>query len=179
MEKEAVALKGILDELWRDKAPWVDPLIPQIIEAWKTVIPESLRAGLYLEGYREGTLYLLVSNPIAGQQFQFFKESCGERINALLNRPLVKRFRIRAGTPPPAVKAGEPAQAFCPPAPRKLTSKEIKRFGRICSEIRNPEVRRRAQSALEKSCSSQGENFFEAPDCKPRSARKRLKGEGS
>jgi hypothetical protein len=179
MEKEAMALKGILDELWRDKAPWVDPLIPQIIEAWKKVIPQSLRSGLYLEGYREGTVYLLVSNPVAGQQFQFFKESCGERINVLLNQPLVKRFRIRAGTPPPDVEAEEAAQVFCPPAPRKLTPKEIKRIGRICSEIRNPEVRRRVQSALLKSCSSQGENFFEAPDCKPRSARKRLKGAGS
>lgn len=98
-KKEAVLLKNIVQQLWRGEDSVLDPLVPAVIEAWGLVVPASLRSGIYLEGFREGTLYLLVSNPVVGQQFQFLKDSIREKINEQLGKPVVKVIRIKPGGP--------------------------------------------------------------------------------
>jgi len=98
-KKEIVPLKHIVRELWGGENPVIDPLVPAVIEAWGAVVPSSLRSGIYLEGFREGTLYLLVSNPVAGQQFQFLKESIREKINQKLGKPVIKKVRMKPGAP--------------------------------------------------------------------------------
>jgi hypothetical protein len=98
-KKEVVPLKSIVEELWMGENPVIDPLVPAVIEAWGMVVPTSLRSGIYLEGFREGTLYLLVSNPVVGQQFQFLKESIREKINEKLGKPAVKMVRVKPGAP--------------------------------------------------------------------------------
>jgi hypothetical protein len=98
-KKEIVPLKSIVQELWVGDNPMIDPLVPAVIEAWGAVVPPSLRTGIYLEGFREGTLYLLVSNPAAGQQFQFLKESIKEKINAKMGKPVIKTIRMKPGGP--------------------------------------------------------------------------------
>ena len=89
MKKEAVPLKTIVRELWSGGNSVIDPLIPAVIEAWSRVVPDSIRQGICLEGIREGTLHLLVSNPVVGQQFQFLREALREKINVILAGCLV------------------------------------------------------------------------------------------
>jgi hypothetical protein len=98
-KKEVVPLKSIVQGLWMGENSVIDPLVPAVIEAWGMVVPASLRSGIYLEGFREGTLYLLVSNPVVGQQFQFLKESIREKINERLEKPVVKVIRVKPGAP--------------------------------------------------------------------------------
>jgi hypothetical protein len=98
-KKEIVPLKNIVQELWGGENSVIDPLVPAVIEAWSAVVPASLRSGIYLEGYREGTLYLSVSNSVVGQQFQFLKESIRDKINAKLGTPSVKTIRVKPGSP--------------------------------------------------------------------------------
>jgi hypothetical protein len=99
-EKEVVPFKEIVQELWTGGNPLIDPLVPAVIKAWSQVVPESLRPAICLEGIRDGTLHLLVSNPVAGQQLQFLKESIREKINKLLGGPIVKGIRIKTGAFP-------------------------------------------------------------------------------
>jgi hypothetical protein len=99
VKKEVVPLKNVVQELWMGENSVIDPLVPAVIEAWGLVVPASLRSGIYLEGFREGTLYLLVSNPVVGQQFQFLKESIREKINEKLGKPVVKAIRVKPGAP--------------------------------------------------------------------------------
>jgi hypothetical protein len=96
-KKEIVPLKNIVQELWRGENSILDPLVPAVIEAWSEVVPQSLRSGIYLEGFREGTIYLIVSNPVVGQQFQFLKESVREKMNEKLGQAVVKVFRVKPG----------------------------------------------------------------------------------
>ena len=99
-EKEVVPFKHIVQELWTGGNSLIDPLVPAVIEAWGLVVPESLRPAICLEGIREGTLLLLVSNPVVGQQLQFLKESIREKLNEILGGPIVKGIRIKPGAFP-------------------------------------------------------------------------------
>jgi hypothetical protein len=99
-KKEAVSIKTIVRELWSGEHSVIDPLIPAVIEAWGRVVPDSIRQGICLEGIREGTLHLLVSNPVVGQQFQFLRETIREKINVILGAPVVKEIRVKPGTFP-------------------------------------------------------------------------------
>ena len=109
MDEKIIPLKNIVDTLWSGGNPLIDPQVPAVIEAWKRVVPESLRPGITLEGIREGTLHLSVSNPVVGQQFQFLKDSIRGKINDILGEPVVKRIRVKAGPPlaitPPSKRA--------------------------------------------------------------------------
>lgn len=99
-EKEVFPFKDIVQDLWTGGNPLIDPLVPAVIKAWSQVVPESLRPAVCLEGIREGTLHLLVSNPVVGQHLQFLKESIQKKINELLGGPVVKGIRVRTGTFP-------------------------------------------------------------------------------
>lgn len=98
-KKEVVPFKSVVEELWMGNNPVIDPLVPAVIEAWSQVVPASLRSGIYLEGVRKDTLYLLVSNPAVGQQFQFLKESLREKMNEILGKPVIKEIRVKPGSP--------------------------------------------------------------------------------
>jgi hypothetical protein len=98
MQNDAKPLKNVVSELWTGGEAIIDPTITSIIEAWSKIVPNSLRSGMCLEGFREGTLHILVSNPVVGQQLQFQKEILREKLNALLRKPLIKGFRIKTGT---------------------------------------------------------------------------------
>jgi hypothetical protein len=99
-EKKIVPFKDIVQDLWTGGDSLIDPLVPAVIKAWSRVVPESLRPAICLEGIREGTLHLLVSNPVVGQQLQFLKESIREKINEILGGPVVKGIRVKAGSFP-------------------------------------------------------------------------------
>jgi hypothetical protein len=94
-------LKNILTELSSGTDPLIDPSVLAVIEAWRKVVPPSLRPALCLEGLREGVLHLLVSHPAAAQQLQFQKEVLVEKMNRLLNKPLVRGIRVKVGSFPP------------------------------------------------------------------------------
>jgi Dna[CI] antecedent, DciA len=68
--RETLPINKILQQFWEDKNPLVHPLIPRVLMAWQEVVPDTLRSGLYLERFQEGILHILISNPVAGQQFQ-------------------------------------------------------------------------------------------------------------
>ena len=99
-EKEIFSFKDIVQDLWTGGNPLIDPLVPALIKVWSRVVPDSLRPSVCLEGIREGTLFLLVSNPVVGQHLQFLKESIQEKINQLLEGPVVKGIRVRTGVFP-------------------------------------------------------------------------------
>ena len=99
-EKEVFPFKDIVQDLWTGGNPLIDPLVPALIKVWSQVVPESLRPAVCLEGIREGTLHLLVSNPVVGQHLQFLKESIQKKINELLGGPVVKGIRVKTGTFP-------------------------------------------------------------------------------
>jgi hypothetical protein len=120
-EKKVLPFKDIVQDLWTGANPLIDPSVPAVIKAWSQVVPESLRPAICMEGIREGTLHLLVSNPVAGQQMQFLKESIREKMNRLLGGPVVKGIRIKTGAFPdiPSAKSEEPGN-YKPRRPGKL-----------------------------------------------------------
>ncbi len=168
MDKEVLPFKTVMRELLTGKDSLVDPLIPAVIEAWIRVVPESLRSGVTLEGIREGTLCLLVSNPVAGQQFQFLKDSIREKINEILGKPVVKGIRIRPGSPPVMIPCRKEKSDRVQANPRFLSEKEKTEIRHLCAEIKNPEVRRRVRAAMEKSRCFESDPSSGPVDCKLR-----------
>ncbi len=168
MDREVLPFKTIMGELLAGKDSFVDPLVPAVIEAWLRAVPESLRPGITLEGIREGTLCLLVSNPVAGQQFQFLKDSIREKINEILGKPVVKGIRLKPGSPPAMIPFGKEKAVQIRTTPRSLSEKEKTEIQHLCAEIKNPEVRRRVRAAMEKSRSFESDSSFGTVDCKPR-----------
>ncbi len=116
-DKEVFSFKDIVQELWTGGDTLIDPLVPALIKAWVQVIPDSLRPAVCLEGIREGTLHLLVSNPVVGQHLQFVKETIQEKINDLLGGPVVKGIRVRTGTLPEMPSAESEASRGYKPRP--------------------------------------------------------------
>ncbi len=165
MEREVLPFKKVMQELLAGQDLLVDPLVPAVIEAWGRVIPESLRQGISLEGIREGTLCLSVSNPAAGQQFQFLKDFVRDKINEILGKPAVRGFRMRPGSPPVICQKekAEPAKALT----RPLSEKEKKEIRRLCAQIKNPDVRRQVRTAMQRSWSFEPESSSESVRCKP------------
>ena len=100
-DKKIQSLGTILQDLLNPGGLSLDPIVPRVIELWAEMIPDSLRPYTCLEGLREGTLQVLVSNPAAAQQFQFLKESLRLEINRRLNQTVVKEIRIKTGHLPP------------------------------------------------------------------------------
>ncbi len=168
MDKDVRTFKTIIGELLAGKDSLVDPLIPAVIEAWVRVVPESLRPGITLEGIREGTLCLLVSNPVAGQQFQFLKDSIREKINEVLGKPVVKGIRIKPGSPPKTATGQTGKTGPVRSNPRSLSEKEKTQIRDLCADIKNPEVRRRVRAAMEKSRCFESAPSSGPVDCKPR-----------
>jgi hypothetical protein len=168
MDREVLPFKTIMRELLAGKDSFVDPLIPAVIEAWLRAVPESLRPGITLEGIREGTLCLLVSNPVAGQQFQFLKDSIREKINEILGEPVVKGIRLKPGSPPVMIPSRGKKADHVQANPRSLSEKEKTEIRHLCAEIKNPEVRRRVRAAMEKSRSFESAPTSGPADCKPR-----------
>jgi hypothetical protein len=119
MKKEAVPLKTIVQELWSGGNSVIDPLIPAVIEAWTRVVPDSIRQGICLEGIREGTLHLLVSNPVVGQQFQFLRETIREKMNVILGAPVVKEIRVKPGSFPEMRPTAPEPGGYKSPSPGK------------------------------------------------------------
>jgi hypothetical protein len=171
--RETLPIGKILQRFWEDKNPLVDPLIPRILQAWQEAVPQSLRSGLYLERFQGGILHVLISNPVAGQQFQFIKETTCQTINAHLGIPLVKGVRLKAGAPPPEKETAPKARSLPEPSARELSPKEKKWISRLCLAIKDPEVRRQVQAAFEKSLRCQSKEAPASQGCKPRSARRR------
>ncbi|MBI5604899.1 MAG: DUF721 domain-containing protein [Deltaproteobacteria bacterium] len=151
MNKEILPFKAVVQELLTGKDALVDPLIPAVIDAWIQAVPESLRSGIYMEGIREGTLYLSVSNPVVGQQFQFLKDSIRGKINETLGKPVVKTIRLKPGSVEVMSPGRKEKTDSTPPRPRSLSKKEKLRIQHICAEIKDPEVRERVRAAMEKS----------------------------
>jgi hypothetical protein len=124
-EKKVVSVKQVLENLWTGENPVIDPLIPAIIEAWSRVVPDSLRPVTSLEGIRDGILHILVSNPVAGQQLQFVKDSLGHKMNETLGRTVVKGFRIKSGAfPAKTSKSSATSQIHKPRVPGKSSRVE-------------------------------------------------------
>jgi hypothetical protein len=170
--RETLPINKILEQFWEDKNPLVHPLIPRVLKAWQEVVPDSLRSGLYLERFQEGILHLLISNPVAGQHFQFVKESICQKINARLGIPLVRGVRMKAGTPPPLAEPTLKVQRLPETKPRNLSRKEKKWISQLCLEIKDPEVRRQVQATFEKSCRFQEPIPSASQDYKLRPGRK-------
>jgi hypothetical protein len=119
MKKEAVPLKTIVQELWSGGNSVINPLIPAVIEAWTRVVPDSIRQGICLEGIHEGTLHLLVSNPVVGQQFQFLRETIREKMNVILGAPVVKAIRVKPGSFPAMRPTAPESGGYKSPPPGK------------------------------------------------------------
>jgi hypothetical protein len=151
MKKEIFSFKNIVQDLWTGKSPLINPLVPAVIKAWEQTVPGSLRSKIQLEGFKDGALYLIVSNPVAGQQFQFMKDSVQEKINGILGGPVIKQIRVKAGAfeeKIPHQKENTPRSEI---APQPLSRKEKNHIQKLCNEIKNPQVRQQVQAALEKS----------------------------
>jgi hypothetical protein len=168
MNREILPFKTIMLELLAGKDSFVDPLIPAVIEAWLRAVPESLRPGITLEGIREGTLCLLVSNPVAGQQFQFLKDSIREKINEILGEPVVKGIRLKPGSPPIVIPCRKEEADQVRINPRSLSEEEKTEIRHLCAKIKDPEVRRRVRAAMEKSRCFESDPSSGPADCKPR-----------
>jgi len=177
-DKKMQSLGTILQGLINNGGLPIDPVVPQVIELWSEIIPEALRPYIYLEGFKDGTLQVVVSNPSAAQQFQFLKESLRQEINRRLNQTIVKEVRLKTGQlPPPDLGRNETGKN--PPGnPRSLSRKEKKSIQQVSQDIKNPELRERVQALMEKSLR------FSAPAdpgpraSKPRASRKPPKQAG-
>ena len=145
------SLGTILQGLINDGGLPIDPVVPQVIELWSEVIPEALRPYLCLEGLKDGTLQVVVSNPAAAQQFQFLKESLRQEINHGLNQTLVKAVRLKTGQLPPQNLGRNEMKTKPLGSPRILSRKEKKSIQQVSQDVKNPELRDRVQALMEKS----------------------------
>ena len=150
-DKKMQSLGTILQGLINDGGLPFDPVVPQVIELWSEMIPEALRPYLCLEGLKEGTLQVVVSNPAAAQQFQFLKESLRQEINRRLNQTLVKEVRLKTGQLPPRDPGGIETKKNPAGNPRPLSRKEKKNIQQVSQDVKNPELRERVQALMEKS----------------------------
>jgi hypothetical protein len=177
-DKKMQSLGTILQGLINNGGLPIDPVVPQVIELWSEMIPEALRPYICLEGLKDGTLQVVVSNPAAAQQFQFLKESLRREINRRLNQTLVKEVRLKTGQLPPPDPGRNVAEKNLPENPRPLSRKEKKSIQQVSLEVKNPELRKRVQALMEKSLR------FSAPEdpgpraSKPRASRKPPKQAG-
>ena len=177
-DKKMQSLGTILQGLINDGGLPIDPVVPQVIELWSEMIPEALRPYVCLEGLKDGTLQVVVSNPAAAQQFQFLKESLRQEINRRLNQTLVKEVRLKTGQLPPRDLGRNETEKNPPGNPRPLSRKEKKNIQQVSQDIKNPELRERVQALMEKSLR------FSAPAdpgpraSKPRGSRKPPKQAG-
>jgi hypothetical protein len=171
-DKKMQPLGTILQGLISNGGLPIDPVVPQVIELWSEMIPEALRPYICLEGLKDGTLQVVVSNPAAAQQFQFLKESLRQEINRRLNQTLVKEVRLKTGQLPPRDPGRNVAEPPPHENPRPLSRKEKKSIQQMALEVKNPELRERVQALMEKSLR------FSAPGdpgpraSKPRASRK-------
>jgi len=150
-DKKMQSLGTILQALLNPGGLSIDPIVPQVIELWSEIIPDSLRPYTCLEGLKDGTLRVLVSNPSAAQQFQFLKESLRQEINRRLNQTVVKEVRLKTGHLPPRDPGRNEPEKKHPVTPRPLSRKEQKSIQQLSQEIKNPELRERVQALMEKS----------------------------
>lgn len=167
-EKKIQSLGTILQDLLNPGGLSLDPIVPRVIELWSELIPDSLRPYTCLEGLREGTLQVLVSNPAAAQQFQFLKESLRLEINQRLNQNVVKEVRLKTGHLPPQDQVRTETEKKPPLPPRSLSPKEKKAIQQVSREIKNPELRERIRTLMEKSL-----RFNTPADPGPRASRPR------
>jgi hypothetical protein len=177
-DKKMQSLGTILQGLINQGGLPIDPVVPQVIELWLEMIPEALRPYVCLEGIKDGTLQVVVSNPAAGQQFQYMKESLRQEINRRLNQNLVKEVRLKTGQLPPRDPGRNDTEKNSPVNPRPLSRKEKKNIQQVSEDIKNPELRERVQALMKKSLR------FSAPAdpgpraSKPRASRKPPKQAG-
>ncbi len=167
-DKKMQSLGTILQGLINGGGLPIDPVVPQVIELWSEMIPEALRPYTCLEGLKEGTLQVVVSNPAAAQQFQFLKEPLRQEINRRLNQTLIKEVRLKTGDLPPQERNRNETKNNLPENPRALSRKEKKSIHQVSQDIKNPELRDRIQALMEKSLR------FSAPaDPEPRASKYR------
>lgn len=150
-DKKIQSLGTILQALLNPGGLSIDPVVPQVIELWSEIIPDSLRPYTCLEGLKDGTLQVLVSNPSAAQQFQFLKESLRQEINRRLNQTVVKEVRLKTGHLPPQDPGRTEPEKKDRVNPRPLSRKEKQSIRQVSQEIKNQELRERVQALMEKS----------------------------
>ncbi len=177
-DKKMQSLGTILQGLINEGGLPIDPVVPQVIELWTEMVPEAMRPYICLEGFKDGTLQVVVSNPAAAQQFQFLKESLRQEINRRLNQTLVKEVRLKTGQLPPRDQGRKETEKNPYENPRPLSRKEKKSIQQVSQDIKNQELRERIQALMEKSLR------FSAPadpgprTSKPRGSRKPPKQAG-
>ncbi|MBI5583876.1 MAG: DUF721 domain-containing protein [Deltaproteobacteria bacterium] len=179
MKKKITPLSEVLRDLIEGGALAPDPAVPQILEIWPRMVPESLRPFVCLEGLREGVLVVAVSHPVAGQQLQFLRENFRNRINQELGRPVIKELRLKMGALPPDEPERKILVEDWPGTPRILTRKEKGAIKRLTGEIKNSELRERLQILMEKSLGFSVPESAEPRENKRRAPRKPSKGGGS
>jgi hypothetical protein len=178
--KKINPLSEILRELAERGSLGLDPAVARVLEAWPGIVPAALRPFVVLEGVRKGGLLVVtVSDPVAGQQVQFFREELRNRINQAVGEPLIRDLRVQLGPLPPAeperkILAQRPSQE-----PRALTRREKGSIKRLTGEIKNSGVRESLQTLLEKSLRFNAPGSAAPPENKRRAARKSSKGAGS
>jgi hypothetical protein len=177
-DKKMQSLGTILQGLINEGGLPIDPVVPQVIELWTEMVPEALRPYICLEGLKDGTLQVVVSNPAAAQQFQFLKESLRQEINRRLNQNLVKEVRLKTGQLPHRDPVRKETEQNPYENPRPLSRKEKKSIQHVSQDIKNLELRERIQALMEQSLR------FSAPAdpgpraSKPRGSRKPPKQAG-
>jgi hypothetical protein len=177
-DKKIQSLGTILQTLLNPGGLSIDPVVPQVIELWSEIIPDSLRPYTCLEGLKDGTLQVLVSNPSAAQQFQFLKESLRQEINRRLDQTVVKEVRLKSGQLPPRYPVRTEPEKKPPGNPRSLSRKEKKSIQQVAQEIKNPELRERMQALMEKSLRFSAPADLGPQGSKPRRPRKPPKSAG-
>jgi hypothetical protein len=177
-DKKMQSLGTILQGLINMGGLPIDPVVPQVIELWSEMIPEPLRPYVCLEGLKDGTLQVVVSNPAAAQQFQFLKEPLRQEINRRLNQMLIKEVRLKTGQLPPQDLRRNETGKNPPGKPRPLSRKEKKNIQQVSQDVKNPELRERVQSLMAKSLRFSAPADPEPRVSKPRGSRKPPKQAG-
>jgi hypothetical protein len=177
--KKINPLSEILRELAESGSLGLDPAAARVLEAWPGIVPEALRPFVVLEGVRKGgILVVTVSDPVAGQQLQFFREDLRHRINQAVGEPLIRDLQVKMGPLPPAEPARKIPEEQPPRPSRSLTRRERSSIQRLTGEIKNAGVREGLQTLLEKSLRFGAPGSAAPPANKRRAARKPSKGAG-
>lgn len=177
--KKITPLHEILRDLAERGTLGLDPAVVRILEAWPGILPEALRPFVVLEGVRKGgILVVTVSDPVAGQQLQFFREDLRHRINQAVGEPLIRDLQVKMGPLPPAVAERKKPVEKKTDQPRALTRKEQGSIKRLAGELKDVELRGRIQALMEKSLRLSPPESSGPRENKPRGPRKPSKQGG-
>ena len=141
MAEEIPSLKKVLERSLRDLGLQKRLQAEQITVLWPKIVGTAVAKISAATQFRDGTLFIDVSDNIWMQELKFQEGELISRVNATLGEPLVRRLFLRLARTPTPVPAPPPKVDLSPAAAQPLSSQQEVTLERELASVRDPELR--------------------------------------